>query len=81
MNDKPLGMIRVVTANGHFEVPYMDNTDFIKQVMATRAYGGFEPIGGGVFVPFHAIQFMVQVPQAVLDGEREIELSKGVTRQ
>jgi hypothetical protein len=55
-----LGIIRIVTAGGSFEIPYSEESSFISTVVAVPANSGFK--NEMLFVPYHSIGFMVKVP-------------------
>lgn len=59
MNNR-LGIIRIVTAGGTFEVPYSEENAFINTVVLTRSNGGYQ--NDAMFVPYHSIGFMVKIP-------------------
>jgi hypothetical protein len=78
MNDKPqqLGVVRICAKGTVFEIPYFAEHEFRQLVFATRANDALDH--NGVFVPYRAIDWMVQVP--VGTPERH-DFSQEMTRQ
>ena len=78
MNDKPqLGVVRVSAAGATFDVPYFEDQEFARMVFAARATDAFDL--HGIFIPYRAIDWMVKIPNAVLEGQ--MGFTPGMTRQ
>ena len=86
MNDrKQLGIIRISAHGTLFEVPYFEEADFARTVVAVRAHQGYEPAQSGVFIPYHAIDWMARVPSGSRETVEDLTGSgafgRGATRQ